>query len=107
MKSILQKDLKATLEQADALSAKVEAEKRSPTADEVKNMQELAAKAKALQAQIKDATDLELAKQFARDPVAKAFVPAMFSGAVIRPYYGTLPGVTMDPESGELHAIDG
>lgn len=105
MKSELQKALKAVFDEADALQAKVTAEKRVPTADEQSKMTSLSSKAEELTKSIDNLTVLEQAKAHSEES-AGSVVAATFDREVM-PEDGEIPGVTMDAKSGEMYAIDG
>jgi HK97 family phage major capsid protein len=105
MKDLYQKSLKAVLEQADALTAKVAAEKRAPTADEDKQLGDLAVQAQGLAKQIDSANMLEAAKKYGNES-AGSVVAASF-GRETLDGEGDIPGVTADPHTGEMRAVDG
>lgn len=105
MKDIYQKNLKAVLEQADALTAKVAAEKRAPTAEEDKQLADLAVQAQGLAKQIDSANALEAAKKYGQES-AGSVVAASF-GREALDGEGEIPGVTADPHTGEMRAVDG
>src|SRR5688572_12436303 len=105
MKKDLQDNLKSIMQKADALVEKVSAEKRGPTPEEDKELSGYRDEAKKLAGQIDTLNDLEAVKKYGRQ--SEGSVVAASFGRETLPGEGEMPGVTMDPRSGEMHAVDG
>ena len=99
----LRKSLKAVNEQADALTKDVGT--REPTDAENKLLADLASKATTLVSQIDNLGKLEAAKSYGKESagsvVASSFQREAIDGE------GEIPGVTADPHTGEMFAVDG
>lgn len=103
MKDNLNKSLKSVLDEADNLIKDVGT--REATAAENQRLADLSAKAGQLTAQIDNLTKLEAAKSFGSQSAGSA-VAAQFSREVVGSE-GEILGVTADPYSGEMYAVDG
>ena len=103
MKENLQKSLKAVLDEADALIKDVGS--RTPTDAENARLAELSGKATTLKDQIDNISKIEAAKSFGSQSAGSA-VAASFQREAL-PGEGEIPGVTSNPETGEMYAVDG
>ena len=104
MKELLQKSLKSTLDQADAIETAVKAAGREPTADEMKQYNDLLTKAEGLRGQIDAASKREALKDWGNQS-AGSVVKSGFDRQAM-PGEGDIPGVTSTPD-GEMYAVDG
>jgi HK97 family phage major capsid protein len=103
MKAKFQASLKAVQEQADNLIKDVG--EREPTEAENKLLIDLSKKATDLTAQIDAMSKLEAAKAFGQES-AGSYVAASFQREA-QDGEGEIPGVSADPRTGEMFAVDG
>jgi HK97 family phage major capsid protein len=105
MNELLNKSYKAALDAADAIQAECEAAKREPTPAEQKSYTEFLDKAEGIKSQIDSQARRDAlsawGEQSAGSPVKSSFV-RMADGKE-----GDIPGVTANPETGEMYAVDG
>lgn len=105
MKELLQKSLKSVLEQADAITAKVTAESRTPTDDEMKSYNALLAQAEGYKNQLDSAAKRETLEAWANSPDGRSVVRQGFDHQAL-PGEGVIEGVSAD-KSGDLYSLDG
>ena len=105
MKDILQKSLKSVLEQADAITAKVTAETRNPTDDEMKSYNALLAQAEGYKSQLEASAKRETLEAWASAPNGQSVVRQGFDHQAL-PGEGVIPGVSAE-KSGEMYSLDG
>ena len=100
----LQESLKATIDKADMLRGKIEANEATP--DEIDNFKNLSLEAKKIAGQIDAAKQLEDVRKWGEESDGKAVTPATFDRLALTEE-GEIKGLTADPESGELHVLEG
>lgn len=105
MKDILQKTMKSLLDQADEIEADVRASGREPTAAEMKSYNEFVSRANDIKDQIDNASKRDALKNWSEES-AGSVVKASFDRMAVDGE-GEIPGVSADPSSGEMFAIDG
>lgn len=105
MNEELAKSYKSALDQADAIQAKCDTEKRQPTADEMKAYNDFLGNAEAIKGRIDAQAKRDALKawgeQSAGSPVKASFAREA------DPNEGDIPGVSADPETGEMYALKG
>jgi len=104
MKSNLQQSLKSVMDQADALINDVG--NRAPTDAENKQLADFSKQAEALKSQIDNLDKLDAVKAWGRQSEGSVVKQAEFIRDAM-PGEGEIPGVSADPTSGEMYAIDG
>jgi HK97 family phage major capsid protein len=103
MKEKLQASLKSVIDEADNLIKDVGT--REPTEAENARLAELSGKATGYKNQIDNLAKLEAAKAFGQES-AGSYVAASFQREAMDGE-GEIPGVSSDPKTGEMYAVDG
>jgi len=100
----LQESLKATIDQADVLLGKIEANEATP--EEKEQFKALNARAKELAETIDAAKAYSDVKNWSDQSDGQAVVPATFDRLALNEE-GAIKGVTADPKTGEMHVLEG
>lgn len=104
MKDNLQKALKSVMDEADALIKDVG--ERQPTDAENVKLNELSAKATNLKNQIDKLSELEAVRDWTKQSSGSTVKAAEFQRQAMDGE-GEIPGVSMNPHTGEMFAVDG
>lgn len=100
----LQKSLKAVLDQADAIRARIEGKTATP--EEMETFKGLSTRAKEIAAQIDADKALDDVKNWGKQSNGEAAVPATFDRLSLTEE-GVIKGLTADPKTGEMFVLEG